>query len=133
MCLLATAMMAYRPTSPSLDPNARASFRAMCDKLERERERVKAWYAANKQRARTRQNEYYASNKTCIRKQRKDYYEANRHWIQQRDKAHAKANRQKWYRLPTKAMAAKVQRWAWPEDVDEHELPERLQEDTPCL
>ena len=39
-------------------------------------------------------------------------------------------NRLKWYGLPTKAMAAKVERWAWPDGVTEDNLPESLQRDT---
>ena len=33
-------------------------------------------------------------------------------------------NRSKWNHLPTKAMAAKVARWAWPDGVTEDMLPD---------
>ena len=33
-------------------------------------------------------------------------------------------NRSKWNRFPTKAMAAKVERWAWPDDITEADLPD---------
>jgi 5-methylcytosine-specific restriction endonuclease McrA len=40
------------------------------------------------------------------------------------------ANRDKWDRLPTKAMAANVERWAWPDGVSMDDLPESLQRDS---
>jgi 5-methylcytosine-specific restriction endonuclease McrA len=36
----------------------------------------------------------------------------------------ASENRSKWTRMPTKAMAAKVERWAWPPGVTEDMLPD---------